>query len=297
MGFMFNWLRTWFAIVRPTNPNTAKPNFVNGAPDCHHSWHTEHPYWNDKKFACILWVPFQSQLRELYERLKATEKPSAEKAFIGFGMSYNGAWFGGFRGDYDAKGTGYCAMNKRTLTSVAKALAPQLKMVSSRSFTKFHPKGQFIYCDPPYLKNNSRSPYFSKFDHEKFWQVMREWSKRNIVVVSERVAPPDFQCVWKADYKVSYRKETSYEEALFMYKPLAQKLFASKRWTGAKMPLRVHDLGLSTTQFRDKSSRSKLRHWTKSKSKSKSKSKHRSKSQKQSLQRMKSKSNKSRYRL
>ena len=34
------------------------------------------------------------------------------------------------------------------------------------------------------------------FDHEAFWEYVRELSKRCTVLVSEETAPNDFACVW-----------------------------------------------------------------------------------------------------
>ena len=56
--------------------------------------------------------------------------------------------------------------------------------------------GCVIYCDPPYAGTTG---YVDSFDNEEFWNVVREWSKNNIVLVSEQVAPPDFKVVWQKD--------------------------------------------------------------------------------------------------
>jgi len=52
-----------------------------------------------------------------------------------------------------------------------------------------------IYCDPPY--KNTQGYETGVFDHSKFWEVMREWSKNNYVFISEENAPKDFIIVWK----------------------------------------------------------------------------------------------------
>ena len=58
------------------------------------------------------------------------------------------------------------------------------------------------------------------FDHDKFWNVMRVWSKDNLVFISEETAPSDFKCIWKKKYArgkgLSKSGRTVYEK-LFVY--------------------------------------------------------------------------------
>ena len=37
------------------------------------------------------------------------------------------------------------------------------------------------------------------FDNDEFWDIMRKWSKNNLVVVSETDAPEDFIEIWNMD--------------------------------------------------------------------------------------------------
>lgn len=52
-----------------------------------------------------------------------------------------------------------------------------------------------IYLDPPYA-NTKGYDYCKNFDHEKFWQKVRELSQNNRVIVSEQTAPEDFVPIW-----------------------------------------------------------------------------------------------------
>jgi DNA adenine methylase len=66
-------------------------------------------------------------------------------------------------------------------------------------------EGDMIYCDPPYAFNKYPIKYrrdtkkYDVFDNDKFWEVMREWSKENMVVISEITAPPDFINIWEQE--------------------------------------------------------------------------------------------------
>ena len=39
-----------------------------------------------------------------------------------------------------------------------------------------------IYCDPPYQHTTGYST--GGFDHDKFWDTMRKWSKNNYIFIS-----------------------------------------------------------------------------------------------------------------
>ena len=43
-------------------------------------------------------------------------------------------------------------------------------------------KNSLIYCDPPYKGKSEYSKKGSNFDHKKFWNIIRKWSKNNMVV-------------------------------------------------------------------------------------------------------------------
>ena len=62
--------------------------------------------------------------------------------------------------------------------------------------------------------------FFEDFDFDTFWQTMRQWSKHNLVFISEYEAPKDFVCVWEKKMKTCFndgdRKKRT--EKLFMYK-------------------------------------------------------------------------------
>ena len=73
------------------------------------------------------------------------------------------------------------------------------------SYDKLKPKYKLIYCDPPYesstfpIKYRRDTKEYDKFDNEEFWEIMRKWSKNNIVLISEMDAPEDFVEVWNME--------------------------------------------------------------------------------------------------
>ncbi len=126
---------------------------------------------------------------KVYQKLQAPNDPMT--AFCGFGVSFAGKWFGGYARS-EGK-TCYAATSKRSLLK-------QLPLINdvkfeSRLFNEWNPKGALVYCDPPYA-GTTQYGAFDGFDHDLFWQIMREWvGGGNTVVVSEYAAPDDFVCV------------------------------------------------------------------------------------------------------
>ena len=76
-----------------------------------------------------------------------------------------------------------------------------------------------IYCDPPYagVKQYANA---TKFDYNEFWDVVREWSKNNVVLVSEQSAPEDFECLWEQNVSrsINVSRKIRTSEKLFKLK-------------------------------------------------------------------------------
>lgn len=118
---------------------------------------------------------------------------------VGFLSSYNGKFFGGYSGEVLTKvGTirNYYDESKRNLLKQVKSLQ-SVEFIKS-DYRNLRCNGYVIYCDPPYAGTTG---YVDDFNHEEFWNIVREWSKNNIVLVSEQVAPPDFKVVWQKDIR------------------------------------------------------------------------------------------------
>ena len=136
-----------------------------------------------------------------YLEAKQMKSPNAHKAFVGFGMSFGGRYFGAYSQKYlNGKKEDFCKEMVNSLTRTA----PKIQNVkfTNKDYRKLTPKKKLIYCDPPYAYNKYPIKYrrevkkYDTFDNEEFWEVMRKWSKNNLVVVSETTAPDDFVEVW-----------------------------------------------------------------------------------------------------
>lgn len=139
---------------------------------------------------------------EEYKEAKLLESPSAYKAFVGFGMSFGGRFFGAYSQKYlNGKNEDFC----KEMVNSLKRIGPKIKNVkfTNKDYLSLKPENMLIYCDPPYEKTKFPIKYrrdvkkYDVFDNAKFWDTVRKWSKKNIVIVSETDAPSDFVEIWK----------------------------------------------------------------------------------------------------
>lgn len=161
------------------------------------------------------WVPPSVITNEIYQSLKATQDPTNPlTAFVGFGVSFGGKWFGGFANSSDRN---YASNAKNSLLKKLQAI--EEVEFKHCSYLDYSPENLLIYCDPPYANTTGYSGV-GQFDSVLFWDTMRQWSNNNTVVISEYVAPDDFICVkemhTKTDMHTNSGKETRVEK-LFMY--------------------------------------------------------------------------------
>ena len=147
---------------------------------------------------------------------------------IGFLASYNGRWFdGGYaKPGYEKTKNGlryrdYYQESKNNILGQA----PDLKGIKfesadyKNSFDVIDSDSRMlIYCDPPY-QGTKQYANATKFDYDEFWQTMRDWSKDNIVLISEQNAPDDFECIWEQEVSRSIKAtdKSKSTEKLFKY--------------------------------------------------------------------------------
>ena len=140
---------------------------------------------------------------------------------IGFLASYNGRFFcGGYAGIVKTKsGTvrNYYDEAKRNLeTQIPNLLDIEFNCMN---YKDVEIEDSLIYCDPPY-QGKKKYGINKSFDHDEFWQWVRDMSKDNIVIVSECQAPDDFECIWQQDVlrTIDNTKRVKSVEKLFIYK-------------------------------------------------------------------------------
>ena len=175
---------------------------------------------------------YDSVSKDLYDKARTafnngdtSEFEDWEVGNIGFIASFNGRWFdGGYaKSGYEKSKNGlrfrdYYREAKDNLMNQA----PNLKGIEFRDCDYkriIDPCGCVFYCDPPYA-NTKQYKNAANFDYDEFWQTMRDWSKNNIVIISEQNAPDDFEVIWEQPVSRSIKaadKSVSIEK-LFKYK-------------------------------------------------------------------------------
>jgi DNA adenine methylase len=160
------------------------------------------------------WIPPKNCSEEEFNSLKKSLIHSPERGFIGTACSFGGAFFSGFRGKYQNSNINDA---KSTSNKLVK-MKPAIKNInfSNKSYEDVfkNPIDMIIYCDPPYKQSLGKmcNKYLREFDSEKFWNIMREWSKNNIVIISEEQAPDDFISIWSKKTNSSIKKKSRVEQ-------------------------------------------------------------------------------------
>lgn len=201
-------------------------------------------YGFDKnKYLIALLKKVQSE-EELYEEVPKELYDKARNAFnsgdtsefedweignIGFIASFNGRWFdGGYaKTGYEKTKNGmrlrnyYQEAKNNILTQAQNLKGIKFSASDYKEFIELpHDSGMVIYCDPPYQGTKQYLNALT-FDYNEFWQTVREWSKHNIVLISEQNAPSDFECIWEQEVSRSI-KATDKKKA-------TEKLFILKK--------------------------------------------------------------------
>lgn len=146
------------------------------------------------------WLPPTEISREQanYIRQHKDEFPDWYVGWIGYGRcGFGGKFFGGYCKLYIDNGTPRDAVKEayRNMTKQAKKLT-DVDFVCCDYRKLSIPKEAVVYCDPPYKGYTGFNT--GKFDHDEFWQWVREIStNKRAVFVSEYNAPDDFECLWQ----------------------------------------------------------------------------------------------------
>ena len=140
---------------------------------------------------------------------------------VGFLASFNGRFFdGGYAGYGKDKGRvrDYYQESRNNILQQMQQGGVFGIDFRSGDYREYAPEGCVIYCDPPY-EGTKRYGNARQFDYSEFWQLMREWSRNNIVLVSELSAPDDFITIWEKEVDRSMKAKEHFRatEKLFMW--------------------------------------------------------------------------------
>lgn len=154
------------------------------------------------------WIPPTQVSEEQYKAAKINQVVDAYTAFVGFGCSFAGKWFGGYARGNDSKGhpRNYAAESSRAAVKKAAGLAGA-EILHSSYDKLLIPDKATVYCDPPY--QGTQGYVTGAFDHGAFWLWADSLVLRGCrVFVSEYQAPVGWSCVWQKTVNNTLAKDT-----------------------------------------------------------------------------------------
>ena len=179
--------------------------------------------WNSLKNG---YKPIEFISREDYYDIKTNKEkyPKEVVALCGILASYNGNWFASYGGYSKTK----VGKDRNYYAEGVKGLIKQIPHIKDVEFvfadyTDFsNNKNCLIYCDPPYVSRYKDVYSQSQgFNHNEFWNWVRDMSKNNIVIVSEYEAPNDFIEIWRKEVSKTHANQRNNSiEKLFIHKDL-----------------------------------------------------------------------------
>ena len=142
---------------------------------------------------------------------------------VGFLAGFNGRFYDG-----SYSGTSFENGRLRDYYQESKAnILSQMKYLGdvkfeAKDYRELKPNGALLYLDPPYAGTKGYNTISKQFNHKEFWDIAREWSKNNIVLISEETAPDDFDILWEQEITrcINVTDKKSSTEKLFIHKSL-----------------------------------------------------------------------------
>lgn len=133
--------------------------------------------------------------------------PDYYVALVGFCATFGSKYWGGYaRGFKEDKVTPRDIPNEAIRNLLNQLPSLQSVEFISGSYLRFPRekiKNCVIYCDPPYRDTTKYST--DAFNHDEFWQWVKDLSLDNYVLVSEYTAPDDFEKILSKDVTTSLK--------------------------------------------------------------------------------------------
>jgi DNA adenine methylase len=155
------------------------------------------------------WEPPSDVSQSEYALAKQVQDPTDPMtAFLGFGCSFAGKWFGGFARSDDRN---YATNARNSIANKAAGLSG-VRMWAADYRRIPYVEGAVVYCDPPY---QGTTPYgaVGDFDTSEFWDFVRALAHEGYLpLVSEYAAPADFAVAWEIETKLDIRNGAGVKE-------------------------------------------------------------------------------------
>lgn len=131
------------------------------------------------------WDPPEHVTEAEYAAARALPDTDPRKAFVGFGCSFGGKWFGGY--GRHRKGLAQFARSsvRRGVAALASSAIERIDFLSVEP----RPLPLVIYADPPYAGTTTYAGV-PPFDSDRFWRRVQAWERASVpVFVSEYACP------------------------------------------------------------------------------------------------------------
>jgi DNA adenine methylase len=156
------------------------------------------------------WIPPCDVSEEEYKEAKDSSDNDPLKAFIGFGCSFSGKYFGGYARGGTKRNYAMNASN----SLIKKHLTLKDVVFTNLQYSDvFIPEGSLIYSDIPYKDTTAYST--GLFDHEDFYKwACSMKSKGHTILVSEYKAnvPEGWSIEWEHTSKKDIRNKQGVQE-------------------------------------------------------------------------------------
>jgi DNA adenine methylase len=153
------------------------------------------------------WEPPTEISEEQYQHYKKNQDVyDPLTAFIGIGCSFAGKWFGGYARDskFNPKPNKYAGQAARSLKKkIDRCKDVVFSCMDYKEALSMAPPESLIYLDPPYA--NTTKYKQGAFNHDEFWNTVREYSGLHDIYISEYTAPDDFKETLVLPTKTSLR--------------------------------------------------------------------------------------------
>jgi DNA adenine methylase len=161
------------------------------------------------------WVPPTLVSERDYSEVRNDNRADpALRAFVSIACSFGAKKWGGYARAIKSQ-RNFADVGSRSVVRKAARMADVCFV--AQSYDAWTPSGWLIYCDPPYASTTGYRGT-PRFDHDRFFDVVRSWSLQNTVVISEYQGPSDFRCVLELPHTRGL-DDKRVTEKLFQYAP------------------------------------------------------------------------------
>lgn len=153
------------------------------------------------------WEPPEDVSEEAWRLWKyeipRTPEQAATKAFVGYGCSFGGKYFGGYA---RSRGTSrnFADESKRNVLKQVESLRDVVFVAGDYETLVRASPGDLVYCDPPYEGTTKYKT--GDFDHKRFWEWANRLADNGVMMyISEYQAPEGWTEVWSKEQKLQVK--------------------------------------------------------------------------------------------